>query len=169
MTDRDVHDTDSPAALVLGASVKPDGAPSAALSRRVAHAASLYREGRVGRIVLSGGPPGAVPAEAEVMARLCREAGVPDAAILTETRAASTAENIRLSLPILRRERIARVILVTDRFHAPRAAAVARDAGLAVTLSCPAARIPPLRLLRLRLREALAMTLYRYMRRRGGC
>ncbi|GAB4300293.1 MAG: hypothetical protein Kow0058_15690 [Roseovarius sp.] len=145
-------------ALVLGAAVAPGGRPSAALRRRALHAARLYAEGRVRRILASGGPPGADPTEAELIRRLCRDAGVPASAILTEPRAASTEENIRFSLPILREAGMTRVCLVTDRFHARRAAMLARAAGLSPTLSCPApegAGWP--QLWRLRLREALAL------------
>ncbi|WP_300535496.1 ElyC/SanA/YdcF family protein, partial [uncultured Mameliella sp.] len=55
-------------ALVLGASVRPDGRPSPALTRRVAHAVALWQAGRVGTLVLSGGVRTHPPAEAEGMA-----------------------------------------------------------------------------------------------------
>lgn len=161
---------DGPArvALVLGAAVGSGGEPSAALRRRARQAARLYAEGRVSLILASGGPPGATPAEAELIRRLCIGDGVPDTAILVEPRAATTDENIRRALPILRARGIDRVVLVTDRFHARRAAMVARAAGLGVTLSCP----PPegtarWRLGRLWLREGLAILVYRYRIWRG--
>ncbi len=156
------------AALVLGAAAHADGRPSAALRRRALHAAGLYARGRVRLILASGGPPGATPTEAELVRRLCIGAGVPDAAILTEPNAATTAENIRLSLPVLREHGIARVCLVTDRFHAPRAAMVARAAGMSFTLSCPRPDgIGRLKLCRLWLREGLAIVVYRFRIRRG--
>lgn len=124
-------------ALVLGARVLAGGQPSAALKRRALHAARLYRAGRIGRIVASGGPPGARPSEAEVIRSLCLTAGVPDAAILLETEAATTEENIRFSLPILTAERTGELWLVTDGFHARRAGFTARMQGLEVTVSCP--------------------------------
>ncbi|WP_111731874.1 YdcF family protein [Roseovarius amoyensis] len=167
MTGNTVDDT-ADAALVLGAAAHADGRPSAALRRRALHAAHLYDQGRVRLILASGGPPGASPTEAELIRQLCIKAGVPDSAILVEPCAATTAENIRLSLPILRKHKITRVCLVTDRFHAPRAAMVARAAGLSFTLSCPHADgVGWLKLCRLWLREGVAIVVYRYRIWRG--
>ena len=132
------HDAPRPAAaLVLGAKVLDGGRPSAALERRALHAAWLYREGVVTRIVASGGPPGVRVTEAEAIRRLCLSAGVPDAAILLETEATSTEENIRLARPLLAAEGIGSVWLVTDGFHARRAGFTARRQGVDAEISCP--------------------------------
>lgn len=156
------------AALVLGAAALADGQPSAALRRRALHAARLFAQGRVRLILASGGPPGASPTEAELIRKLCIGAGVPDNAILVEPCAATTADNIRLSRPILHEHGITRICLVTDRFHAPRAAMVARAAGLSFTFSCPRAHgIGRLKLCRWWLREGVAITVYRYRIWRG--
>jgi len=158
------------AALVMGARVLAGGQASAALKRRALWAARLYREGHVARIIASGGPPGAKPSEAEVIRRLCRTAGVADADIITEDRAASTAENIRHSLPLLARHGIGTLWIVTDGYHARRARLTARAHGLSPRLSCPPATgTGRLRLLRLHLREVPALAYYALRhRRRGG-
>ena len=155
-------DTPRPtAALVLGAKVLEDGRPSAALERRARHAAGLYREGVVARIIASGGPPGAQVTEAEAIRDLCVAAGVPDTAILLETEAASTEENIRLARPILAAEGISSVWLVTDGFHARRAGFTARRQGLDAEISCPELTGVPLwRRVRLHLRERAALAVY---------
>ncbi len=160
---------DRPAtALVLGARVLAGGQPSAALKRRALHAARLYRAGKVGRIVASGGPPGARPSEAEVIRSLCLTAGVPDAAILLETEAATTEENIRFARPILEAERIGALWLVTDGFHARRAAFTAQAQGLEVAVSCPEATgLSRRRLARLYLREWAALAVYALRSWRG--
>lgn len=167
MTGRTGNET-ADAALVLGAAALAGGRPSAALRRRALHAARLYAQGRVRLILASGGPPDASPTEAELIRKLCIDAGVPDSAILVEPCATTTAENIRLGLPILREHGIMRVCLVTDRFHAPRAAMVARAAGMTFTLSCPRADgIGRLKLCRWWLREGVAILVYRYRIWRG--
>lgn len=149
------------AALVLGAKVLPGGQPSAALKRRALQAARLYRQGRVAKVIASGGPPGAAPSEAEVIRTLCLTAGVADEDIITEDQAASTAENIRNALPLLARHGIGQVWVVTDRYHARRAAMTARAHGLDVQLSCPpAVGTGRTRLLRYYLREFPAMVFY---------
>ncbi|KZY47667.1 hypothetical protein A3731_29280 [Roseovarius sp. HI0049] len=157
------------AALVLGAKVLDDGRPSAALERRALHAAALYREGVVARIVASGGPPGAAVTEAEAIRRLCVAAGVPDAAILLETEAASTEENIRLARPILEAEGIGSVWLVTDGFHARRAAFTARRQGVDAEVSCPELTDVPLwRRVRMQVRETAALAVYAVRLWRGS-
>ena len=147
-------------ALVLGAKVLEGGQPSAALKRRALHAARLYREGHVSRVIASGGPPGTSPSEAEVIRHLCRIAGVADTDILTEDQAATTRDNIALSLPLLP-DTPAPLIIVTDRYHAPRARLTARAYGLSPEISCPAPTgASGWRLLRLYLREGAALVVY---------
>lgn len=120
-----------PVALLLGAALRRDGAPSAAMRRRCAHAAALWRAGRVGLILATGGALRHPRPEALVMRDLLLAEGVPAEAIATETAARNTAQNIRLSRPLLPPG--AAVVLVTDRWHMPRAAMIARAEGLAVT------------------------------------
>ncbi len=118
-------------ALVLGAAVWAGGRPSPTLERRALHAARLWQAGEVSLVLASGGLGRHGPSEAEVIARLCRDAGVPDAAICLEARSTSTEENLRFSLPLLRQMGAGEVVLVTDGFHAPRARLAARRLGLA--------------------------------------
>ena len=161
---REARATAPRAALVLGAAVRPGGQPSAALKRRALHGAWLYRSGQVDRIVASGGPPGAAPSEAEVIGALCRCAGVPDAHILLEPFARNTEENILLSLRLIEAEGCALHLLVTDRFHAPRAELIARSHGMFVPSSSPTLASQgrlSLRMARLHAREAAARAVFR--------
>ena len=143
-------------AVVLGAAVWPGGTPSPTLRRRAAHAVALYHAGRVDAVLGCGGTGRHGPAEAVVIARLCRDAGVPDSAIGIEDRSATTRENLTHARALLPRG--AAVVIVTDPYHAPRARLLARQLGLAATHSCPAARrIGPSQWLRHLPREALAL------------
>ena len=83
-------------AVVLGTQVLPGGRPSRTLDARVRHAARLYAEGRIGRVVVTGGVGKHPPSEAEVMARVLREEGVPEEAVLLEDEAESTWDSARL-------------------------------------------------------------------------
>lgn len=114
-------------AIVLGAVVRPDGSPSPTLRRRAARAAQLFAEGKVARIVASGGDHTGPISEAEAVARELRVLGVPDRAILRETRAGTTRENIAFSLELLPASAV--VILVSDAWHLPRARLIARRLG----------------------------------------
>lgn len=151
--------TDTPrlrVALVLGAKLLPDGRPSRALRRRADHAAQLWHAGRVDRIVVSGGMAQAGKTEAEAMADLLQGTGVPDHAITREDHARNTWQNIALSQPLIPEG--AEVVLVTDRYHAPRARLIARRQGIIAHTDGPSDHGVALRLrIKNRLREAAAL------------
>ena len=140
-------------ALVLGAKVV-DGRASPALRRRAEHAARLWLGGRVERIVCSGSDRWGGPSEAAVAAAVCREMGVPEAALVLEERAANTEENLRFSMGLVGD---ARVVVVTDRAHGARARLLARRMRWAVEVSAPPS--PPWSRARVKrvLREGVAL------------
>jgi len=119
------------AIVVLGARVRPDGRPSAALERRMRVAISLYQAGVAPLLVLSGGGRHAVP-EAEVMRQLALAGGVPAAALMTEPRSRTTLENATETAKLLAPRGQAAVVLVTDGYHALRARLLFRMAGFTV-------------------------------------
>jgi len=119
------------AIVVLGARVLPDGTPSEALVARVHHAVALHRAGAGPRLVFSGEGPGAV-SEAEVARQLAIAAGVAPEACLLEPASHSTFDNARQTVKLLRDDGLTDVFLVTDDFHALRAVAHFRRAGLTV-------------------------------------
>lgn len=123
-------------ALILGAAVWANG-PSPTLRRRTLHAASLYRDGQIDRIICCGGLGHHPPTEAAAMAALLIGAGLPESAIRLEDRSTTTGENIANTLPLLD---TGSVIIVTDWYHAPRARLIARRAGLRATSSSPSLR-----------------------------
>lgn len=127
-------------ALILGAALWPGGRPSPTLARRTAHGAALYHAGGVARLICCGGLGRHGPAEAEVMAGLLRAAGVPETAIGLEAGSATTRENIGLALRHFPEIAHRPVVIVTDRYHAPRARIIARALGLKVRADCPAHR-----------------------------
>ena len=137
------------AAIVLGAAVWASG-PSPTLRRRALHGAALVTGGKAGLLICTGGLGLHPPAEGEAVARLAREAGVPEERIAVEDRSRTTWENILNALPLLSDPR---TIIVTDAWHMPRALMIARRLGLRATGSpCPPGRRPAQRL-RMALRE----------------
>lgn len=82
--------------------------------------AALYAAGVAPIIVVTGYGAEGHPVST-AMAGVLREAGVPDTAIINEPRAQSTIQNAAYGVPLLPDD-VARVIIVTDRFHLPRAA-----------------------------------------------
>jgi len=129
-----VPDTDghADAIVVLGAGVVGDCVPNLNGVRRVMLGARLWRAGRAPVIVLTGGRGEDSCPVAESMARLAREVGVPESAVLLETTARSTHENGTYTLPLIRQMGATRVLLVTDRLHMRRAAGTFARLGMAV-------------------------------------
>ncbi len=117
----------APVALLLGT------APSGAILRAKA-AADLFQAGCVSYIVPSGGVlwehEGEQISEADLMARVLRESGVPEEAIICEREARTTKENMICgTLQINRRlsfAKIDRVIIVTSVEHMRRSIALAK-------------------------------------------
>lgn len=123
--------------LVLGAAVWKGGVPSPTLRRRAMEGARLVRTGLADAVIGCGGLGKNPPSEAEVIRALCLEAGIDPQLIRLEDRSINTEQNIRFSLPILRDMGATQVIIVTDRYHAPRAWLIARRLGLSARISCP--------------------------------
>lgn len=114
--------------VVLGAPVRPDGGPSAALTRRVRVGVRVLQSGQGDRLLLTGGRtvPGR-PAEAEVARDLAVAEGAPAGAVLTETESRDTAGNLRAAA---RLQPGAPLILVSDGWHLPRALWLSGRMGL---------------------------------------
>jgi vancomycin permeability regulator SanA len=123
------------AIVVLGTAVRPDGRPGSALERRLETALALARADRSALVVVSGGAVANGFAEGPAMARWLAARGLPRRRIRVESEARNTRENADLSLPLLRRARVDRVTVVTERYHLPRGLfhlrAALREQGLA--------------------------------------
>lgn len=130
----------SPQAVVIlgGGSVK-DGASAAGRERlkqatlqRVVEGARIARITGLPVLVSGGVPQGLKHAEAHLMRDTLRENfGVPVRWVEDHSR--DTADNARMSAAMLREEGVARVILVTQAYHMPRAERAFAAAGLRVT------------------------------------
>jgi vancomycin permeability regulator SanA len=83
------------------------------------------------RLVLSGGKgAGERVSKAEGMKEIALDEGVPPNAILLEERSGSTLQNALFSRQALGGDVPGHVVIVTDRFHIPRAWASFRWAGM---------------------------------------
>jgi uncharacterized SAM-binding protein YcdF (DUF218 family) len=125
------------AIVVLGAAVGPDNVGGPALLRRVRHGAALYGAGMAGTLILTGGRRGGGEPEARVMAPHALAAGVPEACLLLEERAADTFDNARYTAELMRRRGLRRALVVTDGFHLRRALFAFRAFGIEALGSAP--------------------------------
>ena len=117
-------------AVVLGTQVLSGGRPSRTLEARVRHAARLFKEGRVSLLIPTGGLGDHPPSEAKVMARILREEGVPEDAVLLEDRALNTWDSAGLVARMAEKLGVSSVVVVTDPLHCVRTVAAFRKAGL---------------------------------------
>ena len=121
------HNTDAThfdTLIVLGSPPDPDGKPSPEQRERVMEAVRQYRAGRANTIIVSGGEtlPGLV--EADTMALVAKEAGVPPDRIIEERQALDTVQNIFFSHLIMLQHGWTMAEVVSSPSHVPRAALI---------------------------------------------
>ncbi|QDH35127.1 YdcF family protein [Porphyrobacter sp. YT40] len=116
-------------AIVLGAAVIGDQ-PSPVFTARLEHALTLYRAGRAGRILVTGGrSPEDRFAEGDAGAAWLQARGVPTESILIEDRSKTTRENLANARAMLGDGARAPVLIVSDPLHMRRAMAMAAAEG----------------------------------------
>lgn len=101
---------------------------------RVWFAALLYKASRAPWIIVSaGGDPKDGRIEADAMATLLVDLGVPRSALLLDTQSLNTWQNAVYSQDLMRAHHLANALLVTSALHMPRAFAAFRKRGVEVT------------------------------------
>lgn len=106
-------------------------------SDRLLHALQLYREGKIRKIILSGGS-GALreveTTEAEELQKILRLAKVPEADILLEKQSRNTRENAVNTKELLHQHpELQNRLLISSAFHLRRAKGCFAQAGVEVT------------------------------------
>ncbi len=119
-----------PVALVLGAGVYPDGRLSPMLEDRVLTAVELYKQGKVDKILMSGDNSIATYNEPQHMADYAIARGAPEQDIAFDYAGRRTYASCWRARHIFGLDR---VIVVTQRFHLPRALYLCQSAGLDAT------------------------------------
>jgi uncharacterized SAM-binding protein YcdF (DUF218 family) len=89
---------------------------------------------------MTGGLGQHPPTEGEVMRQVAIEAGASAAQILVEQQATSTLESARYCTRIIRQHGWSTVLIVTDRYHLPRALLAFRSFGVQVSGSAASGR-----------------------------
>ena len=118
------------AAIILGAAAY-GGKPSPVYKERINHGITLYREGYVDRIIVTGGSPeGSEVSEASAAKNYLLEQGIPGEAVLTEETSRITQENLENAKEIMDENGWETAIIVSDPLHMKRAMLLAKDAGI---------------------------------------
>lgn len=108
---------------------------------RIDIAEKLYLAGRAPRILISGGALSGKVSEAQIIARLLRQRGIPDSALLLENESRNTFENARFTDIIMRGQKLKSALLVTSALHMPRALGSLQKRGIQVTAASGAPQI----------------------------
>jgi uncharacterized SAM-binding protein YcdF (DUF218 family) len=116
--------------VVLGCRVYEGGQPSAAARRRAREAARTFHRTFAKAVVASGGRRWEGVAEADALALLLVEYGVPKKAIVRELCSLSTIENAAYSAELLQAAELSRVGVVTCDWHLDRALACFEAVGV---------------------------------------
>lgn len=121
------------AILVLGARVHADGRPSGSLRDRTTTAAALWHAGLAPVLVLSGGLGADAPlGEPAAMARICRDAGLPERALIEDLSGLTTEASIRTLARLARERGWHEVLVVSHDYHLARVRLLAAREGLSV-------------------------------------
>ena len=154
----------SDAIVVLG-SAQYNGVPSSIFEARLEHAIALYEDGVAPMIVTVGGKAtGDEFTEAEAGRDYLANAGIPADSLLAVPEGVDTLESMRAVSTAFDEHGWTSAVLVTDPWHALRAARMAEDAGLEAE-SSPTRQGPAVETratqFRYILRETAAYLLYR--------
>jgi SanA protein len=117
----------APVALVFGAGLAPGGVPSAVLAQRLDTAVALWRAGRVQSVLVSGDNSDRFHDETHAMRRYLLEHGLPEVAVRGDDLGLSTYDSCLRAFSVFE---VRRALLVTQRFHLPRALFIANSMGM---------------------------------------
>jgi uncharacterized SAM-binding protein YcdF (DUF218 family) len=122
-------------AIAVFGAAEYDGRPSPVFRARLDHAAALYRRGIAPLIVPLGGDGGDEFSEGGVGRTYLMSVGVPESAIIAETKSKSTAEAARRLAAISRTNQFRKLVVVSDDTHMFRIHEICAANGLDVLTS----------------------------------
>ena len=122
-------------AIAVFGAAEYDGRPSPVFRARLDHAASLYNRHIAPLIVALGGDGGDQFSEGGVGRTYLMGVGVPESAIIAETKSRSTAEAARRLAVIARTNQFRKLVVVSDETHLFRIHAICAADGLNVLVS----------------------------------
>lgn len=117
------------AIVALAGNAGKTGVVTGETEARIARAVELYEAGAAPILVVTGGTVGTDTPVAAAMRDFAIAAGVPEDAILVEDRSHSTLQNALFVADIESLDKSKPIIIVTHRYHLPRANASFRWAG----------------------------------------
>lgn len=146
--------------LVFGAAVHRSDDPGPGIMRRTGTATRLVREGKIERLIFTGGRGAASnESEAAVMRAVAMRSGIDPDMITLEEQATSTWENLVYARPLV--EGCDGIVGISDRYHLARIRYLAQRQGWGTLPTYPADTPPHIFFtVRSAVREIFAMLYY---------
>lgn len=117
-------------AIVAGAGIAGD-LPSAVFRERLNHAITLYQQGLVRKLILTGGlSPNATRSDAAVAQQYVLAKGIPASAVLIEEQSTLTRENVRFAKMLMQEHQLHSALIVSDPLHMRRLMTIVQDNGI---------------------------------------
>ena len=117
-------------AVILGAAAY-NGEVSPVYRERIDHGITLYEEGYVDRLIVTGGTADqGEESDASAAKKYLLSQGIPEEAVLIEDQSSITQENLENSKAIMEENGYETAIIVSDPLHMKRAMLLAEDAGI---------------------------------------
>lgn len=118
------------AAVVLGAAVWGNQV-SPVFRERINHAINLYHQGRIKKLIFTGGQGNRnEPTEAAAARDYALQNGIPLNDVLIEQQSHTTYENMVYAKQLADQHGLKKLLIVSDPLHMKRAIAMARDVGM---------------------------------------
>jgi len=123
-------DVNADAAVVLGAAVWGNQV-SPVFRERINHAINLYHQGRIKKLIFTGGQGNRnEPTEAAAARDYALQNGIPLNDVLIEQQSHTTYENMVYAKQLADQHGLKKLLIVSDPLHMKRAIAMARDVGM---------------------------------------
>ena len=116
-------------AVILGNKVNADGTLSERLEKRLECGLQLYRDGRVKRVLVSGGLGKEGFPEGDKMKEFLVRHGVPDSLVIVDNKGDNTLATVRNTLKLEDSLHFESIIVVSQYYHILRTEKLFRKAG----------------------------------------
>ena len=124
------EDKECDVAIVLGAACN-DTEVSEVYKQRLNHAIKLYNEGKVKKLIVTGGiDAGNTRSDADVAAEYLTENNIPLEDIFKEDKSTITQENLEYSKTIMDNNKFKTALIVSDPLHMKRSMLLSKDRGI---------------------------------------
>lgn len=108
----------APLIMIFGAAVRANGAPSAALLRRIGYGQQAAEEHPGAQVICSGGVGRVGPSEASVMIRVLRQAGIAQDRLVSDEASLDTLQSVVVAARAAAPGQP--IVVCSDGYHVPR-------------------------------------------------